>query len=162
MSIQETFAHNIRTYRKQAKLTQEELAERSGLHRTYIGSIEQLNKNVSLKIVARIADALGVEPTRLLEENPDASSTRIAPDIEIENEVEKAGAAFKSGDYALCSWTDDGLKLEPIDVNDEDITMRVLCTLAAQGHDDIIKEYDEIIAQIDLFLNERNRSDLNM
>lgn len=65
MGILETFSTNMRHYRRQAQLTQEQLAERCGLHRTYIGGIEQLRINVSLKNVEKIANALEVEPALL-------------------------------------------------------------------------------------------------
>ena len=39
-------------------LSQEELAERAGVHRTYIGMIERAEKNITLENIERIADAL--------------------------------------------------------------------------------------------------------
>ena len=60
---------NIAYYRKLSGYTQEVLAERSGLSRTYISSIEapSMIKSVSLEALFHIADALGIEPYRLLE-----------------------------------------------------------------------------------------------
>ena len=65
MSIQDTLAANMRRFRKTSKLSQEKLAEIAGLHRTYIGGIEQRRINVSLKNIGKIADALGVKPMLL-------------------------------------------------------------------------------------------------
>ena len=62
MDIQETLAANIHRYRKEAGLTQERLAEKCGLHRTYIGGIEQCRVNVGIKNAQRIAEALGISP----------------------------------------------------------------------------------------------------
>ncbi len=61
MGAQETFADNMRAYRHHAGMTQEQLAEGSGLHRTYIGRIEQRRANITLKNAERIAQALGVD-----------------------------------------------------------------------------------------------------
>ena len=61
-------ARNIRRLRSAAKLSQEELANRCGLHRTYIGAVERGERNVTLKTVERIAAALGIDPIRLLSE----------------------------------------------------------------------------------------------
>lgn len=57
---------NIRAARINLGLTQEELAELSLLHRTYIGAIEQGRRNVSLKNIVAIAKALNLEPYKLL------------------------------------------------------------------------------------------------
>lgn len=57
---------NIRAYRHRMGLTQEQLADISDLHRTYIGAIERGDRNVSLNNIVCIAKALNVEPYMLL------------------------------------------------------------------------------------------------
>jgi transcriptional regulator with XRE-family HTH domain len=63
------FAANLRMYRLRAGLSQEDLADRAGLHRTYIGSIERGERNVSLRNVEKIAAALNIKPIALLEDS---------------------------------------------------------------------------------------------
>lgn len=65
--IQEKVGKKVRAIRKQRGLSQEELAFRSGLHRTYISDIERGDRNVSIKNIEKIARALGVKPSELLE-----------------------------------------------------------------------------------------------
>lgn len=57
---------NVRALRLKQKLTQEQLADRCDLHRTYIGAIERGDRNVSLKNIVILAQALNVEPFELL------------------------------------------------------------------------------------------------
>jgi transcriptional regulator with XRE-family HTH domain len=60
------FAANVRRHRERLGLSQEELAERAGVHRTYIGMIERREKNVTIYNIERVADALGIKPAILL------------------------------------------------------------------------------------------------
>ncbi|MDE0100017.1 MAG: helix-turn-helix transcriptional regulator [Truepera sp.] len=54
-------------------LSQEELAGRAGLHRTYISSVEHAQRNVSLENIFRLAKGLKVEPQELLKPIPKGS-----------------------------------------------------------------------------------------
>ena len=66
MDIVKIFGTNLRNYRTKLGLSQEKFAEKCGLHRTYIGSIERFQRNVSLENVQHIAEALNMEPYKLL------------------------------------------------------------------------------------------------
>jgi transcriptional regulator with XRE-family HTH domain len=52
------FGEKVQEFRKERGYSQEELAYRSGLHRTYIGMIERAEKNITLKNIEKIANAL--------------------------------------------------------------------------------------------------------
>lgn len=66
MDILDIFANNLKFYRVERGLSQEELAFRSELHRTYISAVERKKKNISIKNIEKIAKALEVEPYMLL------------------------------------------------------------------------------------------------
>ncbi len=61
------FGKAIRRLRESLGFSQEALADRADIHRTYIGGIERGERNPTLTMIHRLADALGVPPTRLLE-----------------------------------------------------------------------------------------------
>ena len=65
-TLRAIFAENIRNLRKERGLSQEALADAAGLHRTYIGSVERSERNLSLDNIGRIAAALAVSPDSLL------------------------------------------------------------------------------------------------
>ena len=56
-----SFGLNVRRHRTLAGISQEELAEKAGLHRTYIGMIERAEKNITLINIGKVANALNVE-----------------------------------------------------------------------------------------------------
>jgi len=68
VDVVELFAKNIRTLRQNLDLSQEELAELAGLHRTYIGAVERAEKNVTLRSGEKIARALGVSLSECIRE----------------------------------------------------------------------------------------------
>ena len=68
-SIVKIFAGNVRVLRQKKQLSQEELAEKCNLHRTYIGMIERCEKNVTLKNIEKLANALEVNVKELFNES---------------------------------------------------------------------------------------------
>lgn len=63
---QRAFGTAVKRHRKKLGLSQETLADRAHLHRTYLGSVERGERNVSLKNIVLIASALRISPSELL------------------------------------------------------------------------------------------------
>ncbi|MBK3452344.1 helix-turn-helix domain-containing protein [Pseudomonas sp. MF6754] len=63
------FATNVRRRRLELQLSQEELAARAGVHRTYVGMLERSEKNCTIYNIWRLASALQVEAADLLIES---------------------------------------------------------------------------------------------
>ena len=59
------FGRAVRDARIQSGISQEELAARSGMHRTYVGGVERGERNLSYANLLRIADALGMNLSEL-------------------------------------------------------------------------------------------------
>ena len=108
-AIQDIFAANVRRLRKEAHLSQEKLAELAGLHRTYIGGIEQKRVNVSLKNVEKIANALAVDPVALFlrtaDINPDGCASNQACNFQISPD---------NPSYAIITMQDSRIVIQPI------------------------------------------------
>jgi len=68
MRLEVVVGKNIRSLRRAAELTQEELAAEVGVDMRYMGGIERGQENPSLAVIARIAKALGVSASSLLSE----------------------------------------------------------------------------------------------
>lgn len=66
INIQKKFGEKLKEIRTQKELSQEKLAFKSGLHRTYISDIERGARNVSLVNIEKISKALGVSNSELL------------------------------------------------------------------------------------------------
>jgi transcriptional regulator with XRE-family HTH domain len=81
MDVQAVFAENMKKYRKQAKITQEKLAELCDTDYRYIGQIETGHRCPSLEFVGKIASALKLAPYRLfydenIAENEESATLR--------------------------------------------------------------------------------------
>lgn len=66
-SISSEIGTRIRNYRNQLHISQEELAERCGLHPTYIGQLERGEKNATLESIEKVASGLTISLDRLFE-----------------------------------------------------------------------------------------------
>ncbi len=65
-SLNQAFGETLRQVRHEATISQEELAARSGLHRTYVSQLERGQKSPSLAVIAGLARSLGVKPHELV------------------------------------------------------------------------------------------------
>ena len=142
MAIQDTFAANLRRYRKAAGLTQEQLGEKCGLHRTYIGGIEQTRLNPSMKKIGMIADALGVDPAMLF----------------LEQSVATSCSTFGDNEYALVRWSGNNTEIRPLSVRYDDLTIQVLLDLIGHGYrgKKLMSAYEETNREIAEFLDSRS------
>ncbi len=65
--ILKRFGETLREYRHKSELSQEKLAAKAGIDRTYVGGAERGERNLALVNIVRLADALGIHPAQLLE-----------------------------------------------------------------------------------------------
>ncbi|MBD3738762.1 MAG: helix-turn-helix transcriptional regulator [Pseudomonas balearica] len=67
MDVVARLGKNVRILRTEARLSQEELAFRANMKRGYLSDLERGTRNPSVRALGRLAEALGVPPSRLLE-----------------------------------------------------------------------------------------------
>lgn len=60
-----SFGERVRALREQTGLSQEALAAKAGIHRTYMGGVERGERNICLRNIIRLAKALGIHPRDL-------------------------------------------------------------------------------------------------
>lgn len=65
-TIQKILGRNVKLYRQRMGLSQEALADKAFLHRSYVGAVERGKRNICLINLVRLAEALDVEPCGLL------------------------------------------------------------------------------------------------
>lgn len=65
--IQTKFGAVIRQKRLELHLSQEKLASKAGVHRTYIGMIERAEKNITLENIQKLSKALGLKLSKVFE-----------------------------------------------------------------------------------------------
>lgn len=63
--VRERFGFAVKTRRESLGMTQEEFADKAGIHRTYVSDLERGTRNVSLINIERIAGALGLQMSEL-------------------------------------------------------------------------------------------------
>lgn len=68
MKLRRVVAKNIRRLRQKDGLSQEELADRAGLNRNYIGMIEREENSPTVDALEQISNALGIDPVVLLQD----------------------------------------------------------------------------------------------
>ena len=68
--LQRIAGANIRAIRKQRGVSQEQLADALGVHRTYMGGVERGERNLTLRSLERLAERMGVDPVTLLQPPP--------------------------------------------------------------------------------------------
>jgi transcriptional regulator with XRE-family HTH domain len=66
MDLRETFATNLRRLRSAKGLSQDDLAYEAEISRSYLSQLEKGSFYVSIKIIGKLADTLGVEPDEFL------------------------------------------------------------------------------------------------
>jgi transcriptional regulator with XRE-family HTH domain len=70
--LQKIAGANIRAIRKQRGVSQEQLADALGVHRTYMGGVERGERNLTLRSLEKLAERMGVDPVSLLTPAPPA------------------------------------------------------------------------------------------
>jgi len=67
MDIRKKFGKRLRALREERGWSQEEFADRAGLHRTYVSAVERGVRNPTLTVLERLAKALGVSMAELVQ-----------------------------------------------------------------------------------------------
>ena len=142
MNIQYVFAHNMKALRKQRGLTQEELSEKSNLHRTYIGGIEQERINVSLKNIGKIANALDTNPAFFFVDLTALEHDEVASKSHTKNAFSSRSEQLphndNSGDdttiYSLCVQKGAEMSIQPIKIENINLDLQILCSLIQSGY----------------------------
>jgi CheY-like chemotaxis protein len=92
------FGTTIKSKRSELGMSQEELADRAGLHRTYVSDVERGMRNVSLISIEKLAHALGLSVWRLFEKAANGSAVDQLEILLVEdepNDIELTQRAFK-------------------------------------------------------------------
>ena len=83
MSLTRLFADGLHHYRNLNSFSQEELAETTGLDRSYISQLERAQKSPTLRTVERLADRLGISPTALLRQRAPSNTPAYPSDYTV-------------------------------------------------------------------------------
>lgn len=144
MNIQHVFAENMKALRNERRYTQEELSQISGLHRTYIGGVEQERINVSLKNIGKIAGALNTNPAFFfasLDSFDDGSSCERAAT----NDATSCNVNDEKTIYSICIQKGTEVSFIPIEVESLDLSIQILCSLIQHEYSgkDLAHRYEQ-------------------
>ena len=78
IAIEKRLGSSVKNWRKQLDISQHDLAQRAGFHRSYISDIERGSRNVSLKSIEKLAEALGISIQTLFAEVDSKTASRIS------------------------------------------------------------------------------------
>lgn len=67
MDVRKKFGKRLRALREERGWSQEEFADRAGLHRTYVSAVERGVRNPTLSVLERLAKAFGIKLSEMLE-----------------------------------------------------------------------------------------------
>ena len=133
MSTRKVLADNIRHYRMALGLSQEQLAERAGMHRTYVGEIEQQRANVCLDNIEKVADALDVDIALLF--------LKDAPYEPIANvRVARKHPPKLSHIVAVCEWGDGQPSIQVVNAVNADKLSHVVYRVVQNPDSDALGE----------------------
>jgi CheY-like chemotaxis protein/DNA-binding XRE family transcriptional regulator len=119
--VKKQFGAAVRFHRDQLDISQEELAGRAGLHRTYISDVERGARNVSLESIHRLADALEVPLSILF------------------SRLEQSSSENSSGPSALSDELVDILIIED-SAEDVDLTIKALKDVRITNHIHVVRD----------------------
>ena len=66
MDLVQLLGENVRTLRRERGLSQEELAFQAGMKRSYLSDLERGTRNPTVRALGRLAEALAIDPARLI------------------------------------------------------------------------------------------------
>jgi CheY-like chemotaxis protein/DNA-binding Xre family transcriptional regulator len=110
LDVQKTFGSSVRAWRTRRGISQEELAGRAGLHRTYVCDIERGARNVSLKSIEKLARALEISLSMLFDysrgsadQTAQTSAHSIVDILFVEDNADDAELALRALAQANCA-----------------------------------------------------------
>lgn len=134
-------ADNLRIYRKMKSLTQEALAQKAGIGRTHLGSIEQECGNPTLGCLTKLAGALDVEVEDLVSRrHPARYATDWGRNLVRHDPEVVAPDGFAPGDYAVCHWDNDQLIMTPLMVEHQELNDFLISYLIMNGETENLSE----------------------
>ena len=165
MNIQHTFAENMKALRKKQGLTQEDLSEKSDLHRTYIGGIEQGRINVSLKNIGKIANALDTNPAFFFTRLTNSENDKVHGENHAKDDGFPCLEDTSDDDilYSLCIQRGTELSIKPIKIENLDLDVQILCSLIQNGYtdDELVQRYEETKQELFEYFHYSNNARTN-